>query len=312
MTTLIVGGAGFIGPRVVSQLVLRGEDVVCMDINPGAIAPSTLSPKVKVVYGDATRAEDVMRVLMECKAERLLNLAYRIGGESEPHQAIRLNVMGMENCLEAARLCGVKRFVYASSLAIYGKQFHFGERQVTEEDTCYPENVYSTCKRFNEFQAKQFEEIYGLSTTGIRVANVTGSNKVRGSVDHVTCITKPAAGQPVHFRLTGTMFLPIHLDDIADVFARVLLADSTRYPIYNSGGHSTSISDLADMVRRVLPEAQITFGGEGGREDSRNIYLMDNTRLVQEFGVSYPPFQDRVLQIINEIRSADGRPPVRM
>jgi len=310
MTTLIVGGAGFIGPKVVRKLASLGEDVVCMDINPGVPQLSGLPSTVKVIYGDVTRAEDVMRALVESKANRLLNLAYRIGGESEPHQAIRLNVLGMENCLEAARLCGVKRFVYASSLAVYGKQKNFGERPVTEDDTLYPETVYSTCKRFNEFQAKQFEEIYGLSTTSIRISNVTGPDKVRGSTDHVTCITKPARGEPVHFQTTGTMFLPIHVDDVAEVFSRVLLADKTKYQVYNSGGYSTSIGDLAAMVRRFLPDAQITFGGDGGREDSRNVYLMDNTRLVEEFGIAYPPFQQRVLEIINEVRSAEGKAPV--
>ena len=67
---------------------------------------------------------------------------------------------------------------------------------------------------------------------------------------------------------------------------------------------------LADLVREFLPDAQITFDKEtGGKELSGN-YLIDNTRLVQEFGVQYRPYRERVLQIINDIRREEGLPLV--
>ena len=85
------------------------------------------------------------------------------------------------------------------------------------------------------------------------------------------------------------MTLPLHVDDIAEVFLRVTLAEETQYSIYNSGGESTSLGALADIVREFLPEAEITFGeDEGGRELS-GLYLMDNSRLVEEFEVEYAP-----------------------
>ncbi len=62
------------------------------------------------------------------------------------------------------------------------------------------------------------------------------------------------------------------------------------------------------MVREFLPDAKITFDKEtGGKELSGN-YLIDNTRLVQEFGVQYRPYRERVLQIINEVRREEGLP----
>ncbi|MGC2412312.1 MAG: hypothetical protein WA459_06415 [Stellaceae bacterium] len=63
-------------------------------------------------------------------------------------------------------------------------------------------------------------------------------------------------------------------------------------------------------MRGFLPDAQITFEKEtGGKELSGN-YLIDNSRLVQEFGVQYRPYRDRVLQIINDIRREEGLPLV--
>ena len=310
MAILVVGGTGFIGPRVIRRLVERGETVVCMDLDPLAASFPGLEDRVKVVRGDVTRFEDVMRAIVEAEPDRLLNLAYRLGGaEEEPHHAVRLNILGMDNCFEAARLCGVKRVVYASSLAVNGQQSHFGETLINEEDPTPGTGQYAMCKIFNEFQAEQYIQNYGMSITGVRPANVTGPDKVRGSIDHVQCITLPARGEPARFPLKALMRLPIHVEDIAEVFTRVLLADSPHHSIYNSGGTPISLGELADMVRQFIPDARIDFDSEGGREESGN-YLVDNSRLLQEFEIQYAPFRTRVLEIINDVRRESGLPLV--
>jgi nucleoside-diphosphate-sugar epimerase len=104
------------------------------------------------------------------------------------------------------------------------------------------------------------------------------------------------------------MRCPIHVDDISEVFVRVLLADAPRYNIYNSGGEAISLGDLAGLVREFIPAAQISFEHETGGKDTSGNYLIDNTRLLQEFEVEYPPFRQRVLQIINDVRQDEGLP----
>src|SRR5215831_7474363 len=308
MPILVIGGTGFIGPRLIRKLVARGEDVVCMDINPGGGALADVPLRAPVLRGDVTRFEDVMRAVLEVKPERVINLAYGIGaGEGNPHQVFRLDVLGMDNCFEACRLGGVKRVVYASSIAVSGQQSHFGERLVTEEDPPYGTSQYAVHKIFNEFQARKYIKNYGMSITGIRPANVTGPDKVRGSTDHVQLITGAARGAVVHLPKKGLMRLLIHVEDIAEVFARVSLADAPQHAIYNSGGVAISLGELADLVREFLPDAKITFAQEGGREESGN-YLADNSRLRKEFGIEYPPLRTRIREIINDVRRQEGLP----
>ena len=166
-------------------------------------------------------------------------------------------------------------------------------------------------KAFNEFQAKDYIDKHGMTITAVRPANVTGPDKVRGSVDHVNIITRPARGEAISFPFADAMRCPIHVDDIAEVFVRVLMTDKPRHAIYNSGGHATSLAEIATIVRGYLPDAKITFDKEtGGRASSGN-WLIDNTRLVQEFGVQYQPYRERVLQIINDCRAEIGQPPIR-
>ena len=308
MPTLVIGGTGFIGPRLIKRLLAASETVTCMDVNLGTGPFTSLSDKVRVIRGDVTHFEDVMRAVLEVKPDRLINLAYGIGaGEGNPHQVFRLDVLGMDNCFEAARLGGVTRVVYASSLAVSGQQSHFGERLVTEDDPLHGTSQYAVHKIFNEFQARKYVKNYGMSIIGVRPANVTGPDKMRGSTDHVQLITGAARGEAVHLPKKGQMRLLIHVDDIAEVFARVLLADAPRHDIYNSGGVAVSLGELADLVREFLPDAKITFEQEGGREESGN-YLVDNSRLRKEFGIEYPPLRARVREIINDVRRQEGLP----
>ena len=308
MPTLVIGGTGFIGPRLIKRLLAAGETVTCMDVNLGTGPFTSLSDKVRVIRGDVTHFEDVMRAVLEVKPDRLINLAYGIGaGEGNPHQVFRLDVLGMDNCFEVARLGGVTRVVYASSLAVSGQQSHFGERLVTEDDPPHGTSQYAVHKIFNEFQARKYVKNYGMSIIGVRPANVTGPDKMRGSTDHVQLITGAARGEAVHLPKKGQMRLLIHVDDIAEVFARVLLADAPRHDIYNSGGVAVSLGELADLVREFLPDAKITFEQEGGREESGN-YLVDNSRLRKEFGIEYPPLRARVREIINDVRRQEGLP----
>ena len=181
---------------------------------------------------------------------------------------------------------------------------------MNEDDPRLGTRLYAVSKIFNEHQADWYNRAYDMAITGVRPANITGPDKVRGSTNHVLCQVLPARNEPVHFPYRDTMTLPLHVEDMAEVFLRVTVAEETAHSIYNSGGHSMSLGDLADVVREFLPEAEITFGAdEGGREDS-GIHLMDNSRLVEEFELQYAPFRQRVLETINEVRIGEGLPPV--
>jgi nucleoside-diphosphate-sugar epimerase len=310
MAVLVIGATGFIGPRLIRKLIARGESVVGMDLNPGAAAFGDVPIGAPIVRGDVTQFEDVMRTILDVKPERVINLAYGLGaGEGNPHQVMRLDILGMDNVFEACRLAGVGRVVYASSIAVSGQQSHFGDRLVTEDDPVHGTSQYAMHKIFNEFQARKYIKNYGMSIVGVRPANVTGPDKVRGSVDHVQIMTEAARGKPVHLPQKGLMRLLIHVEDIAEVFVRVLLADSPRHSLYNSGGIPASLGELADIVRGFLPDAQITFAQDGGREDSGN-YLVDWSRLAKEFGIEYPGLHTRVLEVINDVRRHEGLLPV--
>jgi nucleoside-diphosphate-sugar epimerase len=308
MTVFVIGGTGFIGYRLVRLLVARGETVTCMDTNPDAHSFADLGQKVSSIHGDVSQLEDVVAAMTAAKPQRVVNLAYLIGSNHAPHVAMRINLLGTDNCFEAARLLGVKHTVYAGSFAPNGKQSNYGDRLVSEDDPVHGEYQYARHKIMNEWQALDYIEKFGMCITGIRAAYVTGPDKVRGSVDHVRCITEPARGNAVTLPFKDAMCCAIHVDDMAEVFARVVLADKPAHRIYNSGGTSISLGEIADIVRSYLPDAKITFKNDRGAREVNPTYLLDNSRLCAEFGIQYPPFRERVLQIINDTRRGIGLP----
>jgi nucleoside-diphosphate-sugar epimerase len=311
MPIFVLGGTGFIGIRVIPLLVAHGETVVCMDINPNAPTLAHLGDKVSIVRGDVTQFDDVVGVMEASKADRVLNLSYNLGQDLPPHKATKLNVVGMDNCFEAARLLGVMHTVFASSLAVNGQQSHYGDRPVTEDDYKHAVVQYGSHKAFNEFQAKDYIDKHGMTITAVRPANVTGPDKVRGSVDHVNVITRPARGEAITLPFADAMRCPIHVDDIAEVFIRVLMADKPKHAVYSSGGIAISMGEIADIVRGYLPDAKIAFEKQTGGKASSGNYLIDNSRLTTEFGVQYRPYRDRVLQIINDCRADIGQPSIK-
>ena len=134
MSVFIIGGTGFIGHRLVRLLAAQGQTVTCMDINLSGHSFADLGRKVTCVRGDVTQFDDVMSAMSAAKPERVVNLSYFLGSDHAPHVAMKLNILGMDNCFEAARLLGVKHTMYASSLAVNGKQANYGNRPVTEAD----------------------------------------------------------------------------------------------------------------------------------------------------------------------------------
>lgn len=302
MKVCVIGGAGFIGRRVVRLLAAQGYEVVCADINTTP-AFDDLGTQVRMARLDVSQFEDVVSVMATHKPQAVINLSYMLG-DYKPRPAMKVNILGMDNCFEAARLCDVGHVVFASSIAVNGGQRHYGDKRIEETDPTVAAKQYAVHKVFNEWQAKEYREKHGMCITAVRAGNVSGVDKILGSVDHVRCIVGPALGEKVSFVYRDRMRCVIYADDMADVFARIALKAKPEFPVYNTGGETLSLGEIADMVRKYIPAADISFEKETGGKDEVGAaaYLYNNDRLVKEFGVRYAPIEQRVPQMIELAR----------
>ena len=99
----------------------------------------------------------------------------------------------------------------------------------------------------------------------------------------------------------------IHAEDAAAIFVQAALSDALNHPIYLTGGHLATIGDMADLVRRFIPAAQISTGDRA----VPHVYRVDNSRMLADLGYEMAPLAVRVLEHINDARQEAGLEPVR-
>lgn len=173
---LVTGGAGFIGSNLCEWLLDRGYIVRCLDdLSTGKY--ENIEPFLK--KDDFTFIKGDIRDLDTCKkaadgADYVLNQAAwgSVPRSIEmPLLYEEVNIRGTLNMMEAARVCGVKKFVYASSSSVYGDSAELPKREGQEGKVISP---YALTKKTDEEYGRLYKELYGLDTYGLRYFNVFG------------------------------------------------------------------------------------------------------------------------------------------
>jgi nucleoside-diphosphate-sugar epimerase len=251
---LVVGGAGFIGRATCQRLEAEGFRAITADLVDGDSGPDSVSV-------DISDRSAVRRVFQLTQPTAVINLAYRLGAASdvELDRGFSVNVVGSQNVLECCREFGITRYLYASSIAVYGDQEQRDDRALTEDDDVRPNRPYGWHKVLQEAMATAYREQYGLECAGLRVSTVYGPGRLRGISAPISALLTSAR---------GTVHLPwdhregfdlIHVEDVADSLVRLLRAPALPHAIYNSGGEYWETGPLAALVRQVRPALHVEF-----------------------------------------------------
>lgn len=246
----------------------------------------------------------------------VIHLAYLMSAEVEanPHLGASVNVLGMINLFEAAARQKLARLVFTSSETVYGAtQEIFGDRDVVEQDFCGPTNhffTYGVMKTLNEFMAQKYVAKHNISIACTRPPVVFGHGRKRGSVLWAEDFaTLPAIGKPVTLPFPAhTRDCWIYVDDCAEQLVRLALKPQLAHFAYNNGGESVTATQLADLVRHWLPEAQISF--DESKPTTPLIDRMSGLRLEQEIDFKPRSLSEGIRAHINEARAAAGLQPV--
>src|SRR5881409_2299037 len=174
---LVTGAGGFIGHHLTKYLVAKGYWVRGVDIKAPEYEPS---PAHEFELLDLRRWDNCTRATRG--VEEFYNLAANMGGigfiESHKAEIMHDNVLINVHMLEAARLNGVKRYLYTSSACVYpGYRQNSADVTPLKEEDAYPadaEDGYGWEKLFSERQCRHYYEDYGLETRVVRFHNIYG------------------------------------------------------------------------------------------------------------------------------------------
>jgi UDP-N-acetylglucosamine/UDP-N-acetyl-alpha-D-glucosaminouronate 4-epimerase len=258
MTSLITGGAGFIGSNLVRGLLERGDDVRVLDnFSTGRRGNLTgLERDVEVVEGELRSYERVHAAVRGCE------LVFHLGAlgsvprsVQDPLTTSAVNVEGTMNVLLAARDEGVRRVVFASSSSVYGNAPELPLRESMAPDPISP---YGVAKLAAERYCVSFSRVYhSFETVVLRYFNVFGPRQDPTSQYAAVVplfITAVAAGRPVTIFDDGEQSRDFtYVDNVVAANLRAADAEGVSGRIFNiSGGMPTSVNELAETIARLL------------------------------------------------------------
>jgi UDP-glucose 4-epimerase len=326
MAYLVTGGTGFIGSYTVRDLLKTGKDIVCLqksgitDVFRMAVGEHHLD-KVKIIQGDVSNTLQVFDVIKQNKIDTVVHCAAilsasgSISSEATPPYGLQVNIMGMNNLLEAARLFSLRKIVWTGTVQSLGKVGDLYKGAIGDDSAVFqPDNLYSASKLLCETMGRVYFNKFGVDCLGIRMGLQLGIGKSK--MNALTNFLKGAAtGVPVTMaaeNLDQPRALG-YIDNMSDLIKTACEAPPTRTRNFNSVDWMVSCRQLAEAAQRVNPKARINLKDKVLEEEQTWAGIaepeLDITGIRKE--LNWKPkynLEESLARIFNYYRQQEGLP----
>jgi len=285
---LVTGGAGFIGSHIARHLVEKGERVLVAD-NLASGYEKNVPRKADILNMDISDHKALAK-LPGRDIKAVIHLAAQSSGEisnEKPLLDIMTNSVGTLALLRWCRDNGIKRFIFSSSMAVYGQP---EEPCVKETDPCRPLSLYGISKLTAENYVNHFARD-GMDTTIFRFFSVYGpgqdlGNMKQGMVSiYLAYILK---GETLYVKGSSDRFRDfIYVDDVADAVIASIDSPAAYGKTYNlATGVKTFVRDLVDMELEALGKDRSIYPVkyEGRTPDDQFGLYADISRIEKDLG----------------------------
>jgi len=312
MNVLITGGCGFAGLKLAHRLLEKGHSVCLMDINSEPLEGHPELKEITFIPGNVICQAHIINALKKHEINWVAHLAARLSvpSEEDPWSTFEVNVRGTFHALEAARICGVERFLFTSSAGTYGLNLP----EVIDDETIQrPIMMYGVTKVFGEQLGTFYRRRFGLDFRSIRYSQLIGPGvKTPGVAQCIPMVIEAAAkGVPFEMWIEEDSILPVlYYKDGIEATSCLLHAPKEDIVTvnYNLGGMKPyfTAKELVNSIKSLIPSAKINFNPDPLKaEIVKTIpWNIDDSRLQKETG--YKPVYEidtALTDFIREVQS---------
>lgn len=280
MKVLITGGYGFIGSHVAERFYKEGYEIFILDdLSSGSESNVKCKHKNYRLSIEDAKCEEVFRAN---RFDAVVHLAAQANVKTSlenPRLDVKSNVQGLVNMLTLAQKYGAKKFIFASSAAVYGRNEHL---PLSESERCDPVSPYGISKQVGEMYCEKWQEIYGLETICFRFSNVYGPRQGGSGEGGVVSIflERMLAGQELLVYGDGGQSRDfIFVEDVADAIYRSSYSHLTG--IYNlSTNTESTIQQLLDSLARMHSITGVQYKERRAGDIHRSV--LDNSRIMRD------------------------------
>ena len=314
---LVIGGAGFIGGFVISELLKHDvkEVVVYDNFTRGKhtnIEKSLTDSRCSIFpYGGDVREVDVLDKAME-GMDYVIHLAamWLLHCKDFPRTAFDVNVAGTYNVLELCVKHNIKKLVYSSSASVYGDALQV---PMTEDHPFNNKNFYGATKIAGEAMCTAFNDRYGLEVVGLRYMNVYGPGQDQHAVYSGVVpimLNKISANEAPNINGDGSQAYDfIYVEDVALANIKSLISD-VKCGFYNVGTEvQTSVKELCDTILRLkqsnLKVNYVPYSADDARQLVQN-RIGSAKKAIEEINFTYKYNLEQGLQKLINWRIESG------
>lgn len=285
-TSLVTGGAGFIGCHVAAHLLKMGHKVIVLDDLSGGFREN-VPAGATFIPGSIEDRPLLERIFADASPDYLYHLA-AYAAEGLSHFIKRFNysnnLIGSVNLINASVNHGVKRLVFTSSIAVYGE----GQTPMSEDMLPVPEDPYGIAKLAVEQELRVSQRMFGLDYVIFRPHNVYGENQNIGDrYRNVVGIfmNQLLRGEPMTIFGDGTQQRAFtHISDVAPVIAESVNFPAARNQVFNVGADQPfTVNELARVVAGAM-DLPLRVEHLAPRSEVK-IAFSDHSRAERVFGI---------------------------
>lgn len=311
MAYLVTGGSGFVGSYVCMELLKENEKVIVLDyMNDNVQNKIFTKDEIKdlvIINADFSDLSEVSRVMIDYKIDKIIHLGSWLHPYCNMNPgkcAINGNIVGQQVMLEAARIFNVKKFVWASTSVVFGPASKQKTIPVSNDADHHHVNVYGATKSFCEVLTKNYDNMWGIDTLGLRYTIVYGPGRIRGASRFFNdAIMKVAAGKEAEIEFSDDTIDWQFVKDIARLTVKASKVKRTKNRIFNTKCDIRTVKEGVAYLKKLFPEAIIKEKpGEFGVA-----WDCDDTELQKEIGFKPEYTMEKgILEVANFTRKRAG------